>query len=102
MPDNNNNDIEALRSHLFDTLRSLKGEVKPAEIERAKAVCDVAGKIIDTARVEVSFLKTTQNASGSEFFNATRPALPEAPATPMPALPAGKVNGHANGKAARG
>lgn len=50
------NTIDELRTHLFDTLSGLKDKEKPMDIERAKAVCEVAGKIIDTAKVEVSYL----------------------------------------------
>lgn len=54
------NRIEDLRNHLFETIEMLKDKEKPMEIDRARAVADVAGKIIDTARVEVEHLKTLE------------------------------------------
>ncbi len=38
------------------------------EIDRAKAIADVASKIIDSARVEVEFAKVTGNDLGSGFL----------------------------------
>jgi hypothetical protein len=54
------NRIEDLRDHLFETIEKLKDDEKPMEIDRARAVADVAGKIIDSARVEVEHLKTLE------------------------------------------
>lgn len=53
------NTLDALRDALFDTLRNLresKGEAVRSEIERAKAVVEISGAIIDTAKVELQFL----------------------------------------------
>lgn len=47
------NKITDLRDHLFETLEQLKDPEKPMDIERAKAVADVARVIIETAKVEV-------------------------------------------------
>lgn len=59
------NDITSLRGHLFDTIRALKDKDAPMEIDRAKAIADVAGKIIDSAKVENDFMKIAgQSASG--------------------------------------
>lgn len=60
------NNIDKLREHLFETLDDLKKSDKP-NIERAKAVCEVAGKIIDTAKVEVDYLKVA-GGRGSGFI----------------------------------
>ncbi|MGI4846821.1 MAG: hypothetical protein ACRYGK_01595 [Janthinobacterium lividum] len=54
-----NNDISALRQHLFDTLAALQNKEKPMEIERAKAVSEVAQVIINSAKVEVEYAKVT-------------------------------------------
>ena len=73
-----NNTITDLRAHLFDTLEALKDPTKPMDIDRAKAVAEVAGKIIDSARVEVEFAKVTGNARGSGFLLPSLPApLPD-------------------------
>jgi hypothetical protein len=78
MPKNN---IEELRNDLFDTLRSLKGEVKPIEIERAKAVCAVAGKIIDTGKLEIAVMQKAEQPIKTGFFteNIPAPALESKP-----------------------
>ncbi len=61
------NDITALRAHLFDTLSSLKDKENPMDIERAKAVSDVAQVIINSAKVEVEHMKIA-GGSGSGFI----------------------------------
>lgn len=59
------NDITALRGHLFDTLRGLKdGSI---EIDKAKAVSQIADTIIDTAKVEVDYMRVT-GATGTGFI----------------------------------
>ena len=68
------NDISTLRQHLFDTLAALKDKTNPMDIERAKAVPDVAQVIINSAKVEVDYAKTT-GAKGSGFLEAS-PDLP--------------------------
>lgn len=62
------NDIKELRTHLFETLRGLKNKDEPMEIERAKAVSEVAKTLIDSARVEVDFLRATCSSTGTGFI----------------------------------
>lgn len=59
------NDIDALRTHLFDALQGLKDGTVP--IEKAKAISDVAQTIINTAKVEVDYAKATGH-KGSTFL----------------------------------
>lgn len=61
------NKIEDLRNHLFATLESLRDEAEPMDIERAKAIADVARVIVDSAKVEVAFIDATGEA-GSGFI----------------------------------
>lgn len=61
------NKIEDLRNHLFETLEALKDPDKPMEIDRARAVADVAKVIVDSARVEVDMIKATGAATGTGF-----------------------------------
>ena len=49
--------ITDLRDHLFATLEALRDEKKPMDIERAKTVAQVAQTIIESAKVEVHFLR---------------------------------------------
>lgn len=56
--------IDALREHLFATLAALRDPEQPMDIDRAKAVSEVAQTIINTAKVEVDFMRQTgQNAT---------------------------------------
>jgi len=74
--------IDALRDHLFATLAALRDPEKPMDIDRAKAVSDVAQTIINSAKVEVDFMRQTgQNATprfllpaGQEPIEATATA----------------------------
>jgi hypothetical protein len=61
------NNISTVRQHLLDTLADLRNRENPMEIERAKAVAQVAGVLIDSAKVEVEFIKAT-NSEGSGFI----------------------------------
>lgn len=49
--------ITDLRDHLFATLEALRDEKKPMDIERAKTVAQVAQTIIESAKVEVQFVR---------------------------------------------
>lgn len=62
------NDLDELREHLFATLRGVKDG--SMDIDRAKAVVQVAGALIDSARVEVEFARVTGRESGSKFLPA--------------------------------
>lgn len=62
------NDIAELRAHMFETLRGLKDKNNPMEIDRARAVADVAKTIIDSARVEVDFMRATGATQGTGFI----------------------------------
>lgn len=61
------NTITALRGHLFDTMRALKDKEQPMDIERAKAIADVAQTIINSAKVEVEHMKVA-GGNGSGFI----------------------------------
>jgi hypothetical protein len=61
------NKIEDLRDHLFETLEGLRDKENPMEIERAKAVADVARVIVDSAKAENDFVKLT-GSRGSGFI----------------------------------
>ena len=62
------NDINALRTALFDTLRGLQNKEDPLDIERAKAINETAQTIINSAKVEVDFARTTGQAVISGFL----------------------------------
>lgn len=62
------NKITDLRDHLFETLEALKDEEKPMDLDRAKAIADVARVIVDSAKVEVGFLKVTGALKSTDFL----------------------------------
>jgi hypothetical protein len=51
--------ITQLREHLMATLASLRDRDNPMEPDRARAVAQVASVLVDTAKVEVDYLKAT-------------------------------------------
>lgn len=67
-------DIRALRDHLFDQLERLKADPSEAEFKRARATSEVAGRIIESANVEVDFIKHTK-ATGSGFIPKLPPGM---------------------------
>lgn len=58
------NKITDLRNHLFETIEMLKDgdeDVNKMTVEKAKAIAQVSGKIIDSAKLEVQWLKALQD-----------------------------------------
>ena len=62
-----NETIETLRDHLFATLAALRDKENPMDVDRAKAIADVAGRVIETAKVEVQYMDVS-GATGSGFI----------------------------------
>ena len=69
------NTIEDVRTELMNTLRDLRNREAPMDIDRAKAVAQVAGVMVESAKVEVLYLQTT-GQRGSAFLGSPAPALP--------------------------
>lgn len=76
------NNITTVRQHLLDTLADLRNREQPMEVERARAVADVARVLVDSAKVEVDYLKVT-NQGGSDFL-AGEQAEPGTAASGLP------------------
>jgi hypothetical protein len=70
--------MTTVRQHLLDTLADLRDREKPMEIDRARAVADVARVLVDSAKVEVDFIRASGGDATSEFIqpDAAKPALP--------------------------
>ena len=68
------NKISDLRDHLFATLEALRDEEKPMEIDRAKAIADVAQTIINSAKVEVDFIEATGKSPATGFIGQDEPS----------------------------
>lgn len=70
--DNTPPSITGMREHLMATLASLRDRDNPMDVDRARAVAQVAGVLVDTARVEVEYLK--QVGDGSRFLDSSATA----------------------------
>ena len=57
--------ITQLRQHLMDTLADLRNKENPMEPDRARAVAQVAGVLVDSAKVEIDYLKATSQDRSS-------------------------------------
>lgn len=62
------NTIDTLRTHLFETLTALRDKDHPMELDRAKAVADLGRVLVESAKVEVEFLKTTGALRSTGFL----------------------------------
>jgi hypothetical protein len=62
------NKIDDLRSHLFETLAALRDKDHPMDLDRARTVADVAKVLVESAKVEVDFLKVTGAVRGTGFL----------------------------------
>ncbi len=73
-----NNKIVYLRNHLFAAIEALQDTTNPMAIDRAKAIAEVGAVIVNSAKVEVEFLKVTGGkGAGTGFIqNDNAPALP--------------------------
>lgn len=58
------NKISDLRDHLFATIEGLQDPESNMTVEKAKAVADVAQVIINTAKLEIDFVKATDRMEG--------------------------------------
>lgn len=69
--------MEDLRDHLFATIEGLLDKDDALDIDRAKAVALVAGKLIDSAKVEVELIRVTDGRQKPTAFleGKTVPAL---------------------------
>jgi hypothetical protein len=81
------NTMDDLRNHLFATIEALQDDDKPMPIDRAKAICEVADRLIDTAKVEVKLYDLVGGQPASRFLALLPPEETNIPAGPalMPA-----------------
>lgn len=68
-------DLNALRSTLFETLQAVKSG--KMDLDRAKAVNEIGKTLIDSARLEVDYLRVVGTGE-SQFIenNEKKPVLP--------------------------
>lgn len=85
-----------LRDHLFATLEALRDEDKPMDVGQAKAISDVAGRIIDSAKVEIDYMRAARALYGENGHGAAESPstfFDTAPVAPDRQIASGK-NGH--------
>lgn len=70
--------ISHLRDHLMQTLTALRDREAPMEPDRARAIAQVAGVLVDTARVEVDYIKATKQDRAGFLEEPATPLLPTA------------------------
>ena len=88
------NDITELRTRLFETIAALKDKDKPMDIDRAKAISDVAQVIINSAKVEVEYMRVA-GGKGSGFITeaSVNQTLPSDTTSPRPGVLVHKLRG---------
>jgi len=78
------NKIEDLRNHLFVAIEQLMDKENPMPLDRAQTVADVAQVIVNSAKVEVDFLRAADALGanldkgvtvGTGFINSKKPEL---------------------------
>lgn len=72
--------INILRGHLLATLADLRNRENPMEPDRARAVAQVASVLVDTAKVEIDYLKITGHDNSGFIDGAYSPAPDALPA----------------------
>lgn len=68
--------ITDMREHLMQTLAALRDRENPMDVDRARAVAQVAGVLVDSAKVEVDYIKAT-GATGDSLFISPLNSDPE-------------------------
>ncbi len=79
------NKIEDLRNHLFETLEALKDKDDPLPLDRAEAIAKVGQVIVNSAKVEVDFLRAVGASRGGTGF------IPDAAGDSLPGAAQGNV-----------
>jgi len=69
------NNIETLRTMLFDTMERLLDEKDPMEAQQARSVANVGRVIVDSAKIEIAAMK--QLGYSPTFLQTALPANPK-------------------------
>jgi hypothetical protein len=67
------NKMTHLRNHLFETIEMLRDKEHPLDIPRARAISNAAQVILNSAKLELEFIKTTGERETGEFFDGLGP-----------------------------
>jgi hypothetical protein len=79
--------ISDVRDALFKVLEGLTNAENPMDIERARAVNETAQVIINSAKVEVDFLKVVHGDGEVPFITGPSEAPPPQQQTALPSAP---------------
>lgn len=60
--------INELRTHLFETIAALRDPANPMDIYRAETIANVGQVIVNSAKIEVEFLKATNSKANTGFM----------------------------------
>ena len=74
-------DIQTLRAELFATLRAVKDGTM--DLDRARSFNEISKTIVDTAKVEVDYIRATQGEFRSDFIQPAKPSSHMLPADAM-------------------
>jgi len=66
--------INTLRTELLATLADLRNRQNPMEPDRARAIAQVASVLVDSAKVEVDYIKATNQDTSSFIDGLKSPA----------------------------
>lgn len=87
----NSKSIDDLRGALFMVIEGLLDKSAPLEVDRAKAICGACEVLVNTAKVEVDFLRLAGGRT-SEFLQ--QPPAASKPASPGSATATGRITQH--------
>jgi hypothetical protein len=62
------NTINGLRDVLFETLQELRDKESPMDLDRAKMIVETGQVIINSAKVEIDYLRATNQTQGTGFI----------------------------------
>lgn len=84
--------INELRTHLLAALADLRNRENPMDPDRARAIAQVGSVLVDSAKVEVEYLKATGQENAP--FLETPPDMPQVGHTPASPFPVVGVTRH--------
>lgn len=67
------NDITELRQHLFDTIKAVKDPQAPLDVPRARVIAELSQVLINSAKVEVEFIRAVGQNVGTGFVPEQKP-----------------------------
>ena len=85
--------IEQLRDVLFAQLADLRDKQKPLDLDRLKGVVEVSGRLIETAKVEVDFMRVSGGMGTGFIENKTPRQIAATPEKPAPNVTVHRIKG---------